>query len=185
MVCMSNQKVGSMAKREIFNPSRQVTAFRRLSDKEFITELDFKKGWKGDYRWNFRMNEVTFLFNNRNLDLDFRSYQLKVIYTNQIPPKIFVTNPVLPKETKHLYKDKSLCLYKPTNWQWQNDMQFDIDLFPNICTWLYHYEVWCDTGNWLGEEAVHDPPPKLFHNLLNILKNGSTRHLPLPHQTRQ
>lgn len=173
-----------MAQPNNFSPTRQVAAFRRLSAAEYITNLTFKKGWGGTYYWNFRMGEVIFQYDGQELELDFRHYYLKVVYSKKVPPKVFVIKPEWPKVTKHLYKDKSLCLYKPINWQWQNDMQFDEDLFPNICTWLYHYEIWQDTGNWLGKEAIHDPPPQLFHNLLKILKHGQARHLPLSYQMR-
>lgn len=132
-----------------------MAAFRRLSDAHYISEMAFKKGWKGTYSWNFRMGEMTFSYNEERLDLDFRSYRVKMVYAVTSAPKIFLIEPILPKTTKHLYRDGSLCLYKSANWQWQNDMKFDEALFPDICTWLYHYEVWCDTGNWYGEEAPH------------------------------
>lgn len=178
---MRDQKAVLMAKRIFFNTTRQAAAFRRLSDAGYITNLTFNKGWKGTCYWKFRMSELIFNYNGKRINVDFRSYQVKVIYAKWFAPKVYVIEPVLPKTTKHLYKNGSLCLYKPTNWRWQNNMQFDEDLFPTICTWLYHYEVWRDTGNWLGEEAEHDPSPELLHNLLKFIHYDRSRHVPLSH----
>ena len=150
-----------------FQPFRQVTNFRRLSDSGFITDLSFKKRTRGVYTWKFRFEEIKFSFDGTELDIDFTKYLIKVVYTKSVPPKVFVLEPDLPRTTKHLYMDKSLCIYKPSNWQWQNEMKFDEDLFPNICTWLYFYEKWVETGNWYGEEAVHDLAPNVVANIMN------------------
>jgi len=145
-----------MAKKaKLFSPSRQIAALRRLSDARYITDLSIKKGLRNTYYWGFRMAELSFRYDKEQVDVDFRHYQVKMVYNTTSPPRFFITEPNIPRSTQHLYADESLCLYKPSNWQWQNDMQFDEELFPNICTWLYNYEVWCNTGNWYGEEAKH------------------------------
>ena len=144
-----------MEKSLTFNPSYQLEAFQRLEERGYITDLTIKRGIRGTYYWEFNLAKITFLYCSRKREKDFRQYRCKVKYERKVAPKVFILNPDLPKSTNHMYKDRSLCLYKPSNWQWQNYMQFDQDLFPNICTWLYHYEVWLKTGNWYGEEAAH------------------------------
>lgn len=164
-----------------FNPIIQVASFRHLLKEGYISSLNFKKNWKGKYKWYFNVEPFILLTDDTSFDVELSEYQVKVVYTREKPPKVYITHPVLPKTTKHLYKDGSLCLYKPKNWQWENEMKFHEELFPDICLWLYHYENWRDTGNWFGEEAAHDPSPALISNILYQIKNGNQRYLPLPH----
>lgn len=149
-----------------------MAAFRRLLALGLITDLDHRIGLRRAHYWTFRMGEMAFRLNGKTVDLDFRKYSMKVTYTPTAAPRVFVTKPVLPEKAIHTYKDGSLCLYKESNWQWQDDLQFDEDLFPNVCGWLYFYEVWQQTGIWYGKEAVHDPPPDLLTKILNYDKRA-------------
>lgn len=156
-----------MATSNKFIPGKQVAAFRRLQNLGLISDLSHRIGLRRTHYWTFRMGEMAFLMDGKTLDLDFRQYRMKVVYSTKTAPRVFITTPVLPEKTIHTYRDKSLCLYKESNWQWQDELQFDEDLFPNVCGWIYYYEVWQSTGIWYGKEAVHDPPPELLTKILN------------------
>ena len=159
-----------MAKANQFYPGRQLAAFRRLADQDFITELQFKKSpSSGAITWTFRMGVITFHTDAGVERCDFSNYCLKVRYAPCCSPRVYVTAPTLPKKTKHLHKDASLCLYKQENWQWENDMQFDADLFSNVCGWLYFHEKFLETDYWYGEEASHDLPEAIFQHFIKLL----------------
>ncbi|WP_367391883.1 YegP family protein [Lewinella sp. LCG006] len=155
-----------------FFPHRQLAAFQRLAEKGLVTELEMSKGSRNRYVWTFRLGAFSFGYADQEVKVDYQNYILKVVYSEKTEPRVFVTTPNLPKNTKHIYKEGHLCLYKPGNWEWQNSMQFDVDLFPNICSWIYQYENWRDTGEWLGEEAPHDPPAGLLNHILNHRNHG-------------
>ena len=142
-----------------YKPSLQITSFKDLEDTGFISNLSIRKTSRGTYYWKFNLEEFYFeTSDGHSTQVDFRKYVIEVCYTRKSPPKVFIIEPKLITRVKHIYKDGSLCLYKPSNWQWHSSMVFSKDLFPNICTWIYFYEIWRDTGEWIGEEASHDFP---------------------------
>ena len=160
-----------MGRSKTFSPGRQVSAFRRLADQGFITDLTFKNSpSSGAITWNFRMGKVTFQTDAGSEECNFTNYYLKVRYTPTAPPVVYILEPTLPKRTKHLHKDGSLCLYKSSNWQWQNDMQFDRDLFSTVCGWIYYHEKFLQTGIWYGEEATHEMPETIYQDFLKFIK---------------
>ncbi len=52
----------------------------------------------------------------------------------------------------HVFSDGSLCLHIPG--QWQSDMTIAEYIVPWIAEWLFYYEVWLATGEWLGGGAL-------------------------------
>jgi hypothetical protein len=74
-------------------------------------------------------------------------------------PRVRVLKPQLrlaPGHTKlpHVFKDNDLCLY--LTGQWRPDLKISEYIIPWISFWLFFYEVWLVTGEWLG--AGHEPP---------------------------
>ena len=72
--------------------------------------------------------------------------------------KVFVVEPNISKlirEKKgtnipHKYPDGSLCLFLPEKKEWSYYDSWAKTLIPWTCLWLYYYEVWLLTGEWLG-----------------------------------
>ncbi len=56
----------------------------------------------------------------------------------------------------HLYADGSLCLYWPKEWRWSRKAIIAETILPWAANWLLYYELWLDTGEWLGPSS-HDP----------------------------
>ena len=68
---------------------------------------------------------------------------------------IFVEEPQIGlyengKKVPHLYSDGSLCLYYPKYQEWNYNDSWAETLIPWASLWLFYYEVWKDTGKWLG-----------------------------------
>ncbi len=83
-------------------------------------------------------------------------YSVKVMYQLFGAPKVEVTDPPLHPNPKHTYPDGSLCLYFPSEHAWRG-----INLpVPTILLWtsewLYCYEIWLASGEWIGKEAPHN-----------------------------
>lgn len=87
------------------------------------------------------------------------SYQVEIEYRHHKPPRVKVLSPRLVAGTPHLYKDGSLCLYWPKEWHWQDDELLAETIIPWAALWLYYYELWLDTGQWLGPSS-HDQFPE-------------------------
>lgn len=69
--------------------------------------------------------------------------------------EIFVVNPKIEKYTKgkrtpHLYPNGSLCLYYPRDCEWDYNDDWSDTLIPWTSLWLYYYEIWLETGKWVG-----------------------------------
>jgi len=139
-----------------FHPEIQVAAFRHLLSLGYIFNLRHRKSKRGIYYWTFRMGAVGIRIHDKVLTRQFFRYKVMVEYRPSKPPMVFITKPTLDKKAPHVYKAGHLCLFKPKNWEWHDGRKFDLDLFPQVCLWLYYYEVWQQTGIWYGQEAQHD-----------------------------
>lgn len=54
------------------------------------------------------------------------------------------------KPVPHMYSDGTLCLYYPRQREWTIEDDWGDTLIPWISLWLFYYELWLETGEWLG-----------------------------------
>lgn len=79
---------------------------------------------------------------------------------------LFVVKPQIKyneggKKVPHLYRDGSLCLYYPDYNEWSYRDSWAETLIPWASLWLFYYEIWKETNQWLGG-GIHgkkDIPP--------------------------
>ena len=87
-------------------------------------------------------------------------YAIRVTYADWDQPKTTVIDPQLERREDspipHRYKDGSLCLYVPG--EWSSHHYIALSIIPWAALWLYHFEVWRITGEWLGG-GVHPTRP--------------------------
>jgi hypothetical protein len=84
-------------------------------------------------------------------------YHILIKYNINREPKVCVLSPELKANAPHRYKDKSLCLYWYKEWSWFPDQDISKTIVPWAALWLYYYEIWLDTNEWLAEAAPHVP----------------------------
>ena len=83
-------------------------------------------------------------------------YTIKIVArTNYNKVGIFVISPKVEryengKKVPHLYLDGSLCLYYPGYHEWKYTDSWAETLIPWSSLWLFYYEIWQETGEWLG-----------------------------------
>lgn len=86
------------------------------------------------------------------------SYDVKLVYKITESPKVYVINPkplalaVGVKRLPHCYDQikQHLCLYYPDGKEWNKTMLLVTTVIPWTYEWLYHYEIWLGTGEWMG-----------------------------------
>ena len=83
------------------------------------------------------------------------TYRVRIEYAAGRPPDVRVLSPALaPREgadrIPHMYGQERLCLYLPGVGEWAGDMPLGQALIPWISLWLFYYELWHATGEWLG-----------------------------------
>lgn len=88
-------------------------------------------------------------------------YNIKLTYSLKEWPKVWVIFPELRKRLEgeripHTFPDDRLCLFYPRAREWTRDMPIAITIVPWTSLWLYHYEIWHATGEWLGG-GIHPP----------------------------
>lgn len=85
-----------------------------------------------------------------------RSYRVRIEYRVGSPPRVTVLSPPLRPEAPHRFRSGRLCLYHPDDRSWYPGQYVADTIVPWTAEWLLFYEVWQDTGNWLGPEVLHD-----------------------------
>lgn len=148
-----------MGTRKVAPKSAKAQGLEKLEEEGFISDLSEEVNRKFcKFKWLFNLGHIDFNYGGKTTTRDFSKYRLRIEYRpNKTAPmriKVFIDSPEMERE-KHFWRDGSLCLYKHQNFRWENRMTIREDLFASICTWLYHHEVWLETGVWYGEEASH------------------------------
>ena len=91
--------------------------------------------------------------------------RVRIEFTPALPqhPRVYVDGPSgVGVASPHRYADRELCLWYPRDGakrRWVPDDGLHL-LLALICTHLFKEAYWRSTGEWLGDEAPHDPPPE-------------------------
>lgn len=90
-------------------------------------------------------------------------YEVEIKYHLKNSPEIKVLKPHLITNFKnepipHIYPGNKLCLYMPRFREFTYSDYLTDTIFPWTSLWLYHYEIWHATGEWLG--GGEHPTPK-------------------------
>ncbi|MEQ1828697.1 MAG: hypothetical protein ABL921_22230 [Pirellula sp.] len=78
-------------------------------------------------------------------------------------PEVRVVEPLLRRnkdgaKIPHMYAQERLCLYLPGSGEWRPTDPIALTIVPWTSLWLYFYEVWHATGDWLGGGVHPDIP---------------------------
>ena len=120
-----------------------------------ITQMGAR--WQTFTLASWRCGEARWIGSIRPTDASIE-YRVNISYRLGRRPNIFVIAPTLCRQNDekipHLHKDGDLCLHLPG--EWSPDMLIADTIVPWTALWLYYYEVWHATGEWLGG-GVHAP----------------------------
>ena len=81
-------------------------------------------------------------------------YKVRITFTHGTNrPRVEVIDPPLESRDvgiriPHTFPDGSLCLHMPG--EWSSSQPIHRTVIPWTSTWLYYYEIWRITGEWLG-----------------------------------
>ena len=83
------------------------------------------------------------------------TYRVEIRYRVSQQPEARVLSPKLvcregEEKIPHMYGQECLCLYYPPANEWTGEMSLGHALIPWISLWLYYYELWHATGEWMG-----------------------------------
>jgi hypothetical protein len=93
-----------------------------------------------------------------------KTYKIQIEYVLRSRPRTEVISPKLTKRgglpIPHMYEQKRLCLFTPWHHDWRPGSRISSTIVPWASLWLYYYELWHATGEWLGGgHQPGDPAP--------------------------
>ncbi len=135
----------SVAPRERDVPSRQLRGMRAAFPSFAPT---FTR--RGGIAWNGTLQPTE----------ESPAYRVAIYHEPDRSPKVRVTDPLLRPGAPHLYSDGSLCLYWREDWHWAPHATLAETIIPWTALWLYYYEIWLITGEWLGPSSPHSANPQ-------------------------
>ncbi len=88
-------------------------------------------------------------------------YRVEVVYEPWSVPKVRVIDPEIKFAPEiHMFRsDDTLCLYDHRETPWQRSWHLYDTVVPWTAEWLLFYELFLETGKWLGPSALHGAPP--------------------------
>ncbi len=80
---------------------------------------------------------------------------MRVSYRLGSVPEVEVLQPRLQglsngSPIPHVYPGNRPCVYLPRSGEWNPSMFIGDTIVPWVALWLYYYEMWHATGQWLG-----------------------------------
>ena len=84
-----------------------------------------------------------------------RTYRVRITQAGEDKPEVRVVSPKLRSigdqiPIPHMYGQERLCLYLPGTEEWTPNLPIAVTIVPWASLWLYFYELWHATGEWLG-----------------------------------
>ena len=94
------------------------------------------------------------------------TYRVRITLPGGDVPAVRVISPELRAREDggripHMYEQERLCLYLPRTGEWTSEKPIAVTIVPWTSVWLYFYEVWHATGEWLGGGIEPDPKPPI------------------------
>ena len=91
------------------------------------------------------------------------SYRIRIDYTIGSAPATYVIEPTILSKAEgsnslpHVFDNEKqqLCLYYGRIGEWTSSMFLAKKIVPWAAEWLFFYEIWVITGEWLGEGVGH------------------------------
>jgi len=84
-------------------------------------------------------------------------YTVQVVYHDRATPQVFILDPLPVPGAPHIYSNtQSLCLYHKSNYQWYKEKLIAADIMGWTAGWVYFYEYWLQSGEWVGPEVPHN-----------------------------
>ncbi|HMR87748.1 MAG TPA: hypothetical protein PKD51_06320 [Saprospiraceae bacterium] len=107
-------------------------------------------------------NEIIFIVHLQSNPLG-EKYKVKIHYKSRKFIDVFVLEPkplnLAVGSTKlphvHCQKSQKLCLYYHKYKEWDGKKRIISTIIPWTLEWLYYYEIWQFTGEWLGGGIEH------------------------------
>lgn len=88
-----------------------------------------------------------------------RAFRVRIEYTGDgSHARAWLLDPVVTPATRyHMFGLNRICGYPPQTNAWRAEDHTVVDFTDHILVWTFKWNVWVETGYWLGSEENHDP----------------------------
>jgi len=106
-----------------------------------------------DFSYKFRRSELTVNATIQPTPLT-NKYRFRLKYKLKNIPKLWITEPKLisrceGEKIPHMYSQERPCVFHPPS-DWNSRRYLGTTVIPWLAEWLFFYEIWYATGEWLG-----------------------------------
>ncbi len=141
-----------------YNPFSNIAIYgelETLQSEGYIQKLTINHdAFRNDLYTTFSLTKQ--IFGGVGQSFEYEKYSLSLERGVQsVNPEIIVRFPSLAPNTPHLWKHRSLCLYHPKNFLWEQENNPISTLISWTYGWIFFYETWLIVGEWLGPEIKH------------------------------
>ena len=148
-----------MAKQERYASFEQIAKLKKLEIEGLIGDVNIHQSslHTSLRTFQFKLRAVIIQTPSEKIDSDFSRYTISIKYGHKTMPTVHILTPEIDEQAPHRFANKSLCLYKASNFQWNNGCSLSLDIVPLVFMWIYFYEDWLENGKrkWKGDEAKH------------------------------
>lgn len=107
-----------------------------------------------NFQFHKENHKYVWIFNLQPTPLS-QTYRVKIEYDLKHSPSIYVLSPILKScdgnsKIPHMYNQERLCVYLPRSGEWDKQKFISETIIPWVSLWLFYYEIWLSTGEWLG-----------------------------------
>lgn len=88
-----------------------------------------------------------------------RPFHVRIEYTGgSAHPRAWLLDPVVTPATHyHMFTGGRICAYPPQTNVWRAENHTVSDFIDHVLVWTFKWNIWVETGYWLGSEEDHDP----------------------------
>jgi len=144
-----------------------------------LEQITVMKQYFPNFHLRWRKNIVTWIGNIQPTHLS-KSYRVRIRYSLYHAPDVHVLKPQLTDRSNdapvpHTYPGQRLCLYHPLKKEWNHYKYIAITIVPWISLWLFYYELWQVTGEWMGGGEHPNLTRRKHRSPIYLLKHLETK----------
>lgn len=145
-----------------------------------LEQVAMMKRYFPGFHLRWKKNVVTWIGEIQPMQLS-RCYRVKITHQLYRIPDVYVLNPKLTngrndESIPHTYPGNRLCLFHPKKREWSQQMYIATSIIPWTSLWLFYYEIWQITGEWIGggeHPDLRKQRRRSFIYEVNHLKTGN------------
>ena len=134
-----------------------MVAFQRIKPYNLNIQVQAMQARYPQFKAKKHTDGTIIFTGNLQVKVELPVYTIEIIYHGNLRPKILILNPLPDTSAPHIFSDsESLCLYHAKDYKWDKTKLIANDILGWVAGWIYFYEYWLQSGEWIGPEVSHN-----------------------------